>query len=351
MIRRRTIAGSLALPALCLALAGPAWAQDDPKAARPIWQATDLAGRSVQVPAAQQPTLILFIKAEQPQSEQALRTAAALLEKAGPLQAVAVFSGPEAKLSALKLTQNKLWPAAVVADPNYAISGAMSIRAWPSTELVLASGEKCLHIAGLPGSYQRDLAAHLAFATGKIDRPTLEKQLAETGLVEDDPQQVARRHLHLARQHLAQGQVPQAHAELLAGLKIQPENALLRLALADVQVTLGHPEKALADLESLPADAAPAWQLGLLRGRALVALGRGDEAATTLEQALHLNPDPAPAHYLLGLVHQQRGDWENAARAFRAAFEATAAGRQAAVTPPVLRIDAPDRETAPGNQP
>ena len=101
----------------------------------------------------------------------------------------------------------------------------------------------------------------------------------------------------------------------------------LRLAMAEVHVMAGDASSALGVLDGMDASQAPAWQLETLRGRALVALGRWEEARATLDEALKLNPDPARAHYFLGRVLAHQGEWPGAAKHYRAAFEhAPAAG-------------------------
>ena len=50
-------------------------------------------------------------------------------------------------------------------------------------------------------------------------------------------------------------------------------------------------------------------------------------SAEVLKRAIALNPDPAEAYYALGLLHQHKGEWEPAAKAYRAAFESTVPGR------------------------
>jgi Flp pilus assembly protein TadD len=74
-----------------------------------------------------------------------------------------------------------------------------------------------------------------------------------------------------------------------------------------------------------------------------VALKQWDSAATVLARAVRLNPEPGEAYYALGLLHEQRGDWTAAAKAFRCAFESTPAGRLVAVpeTPSVSQPPKP----------
>jgi len=78
----------------------------------------------------------------------------------------------------------------------------------------------------------------------------------------------------------------------------------------------------------------PPWQVPLLRGRALMALGEWEQAAKVLPEAMKLNPDPTEAHYLLGLVYEHEKNYADAAGEYRKAFESTAPGTVFATTRP-----------------
>ena len=61
----------------------------------------------------------------------------------------------------------------------------------------------------------------------------------------------------------------------------------------------------------------PAW---FIQARGLLEAGRPDEARATIERHLAEAPDDASAHYLLGLVHERRGDGVAARTAYEAAL-------------------------------
>jgi tetratricopeptide (TPR) repeat protein len=91
--------------------------------------------------------------------------------------------------------------------------------------------------------------------------------------------------------------------------------------MARVLILQGHAKEAIEQLDSLPLGAVPPAQLAVLRGRALIGLEKWDDANKALEPSIGLNPDPAEAHYLLGLVHQHNNDFAHAAESFRKAYE------------------------------
>ena len=71
-------------------------------------------------------------------------------------------------------------------------------------------------------------------------------------------------------------------------------------------------------------------------GRSYVQILRGEDAADVergLRQILSRHPTEGRAHYLMGLVHQQRNDLEQAATSFRHAAESLMSQRDVWTTP------------------
>lgn len=291
------------------------------------WSTTDLQGKKVAVPAADRPTVILFVRADQPQSQQAVQQALPVIQTAGNVQAILVLSGHQNQATAQKLAQQLQWPGAVVLDPEYAASGQMQVHVWPTTVLANAAGEQVAHLGGVSNTYANELSAYLTFAAGTIDRAILTQKLATTRIVGDSNAQMASRHLQVAERLLEKGRLEEARTELAEGLKRERGSVPLKVAMAKVLLQLNDVKGAMELIDALdPAVVAP-WQLSLLRGKAAIAQGQVDQAITHLQGALKLNPNPAEVQYELGKAYQQKGDQQQAAVAFRAAFEATTAGK------------------------
>jgi tetratricopeptide (TPR) repeat protein len=305
--------------------------EDTPKEQPAIrWRATDTAGNAVSVPSAGKISVVLFVMTDQVRSDEAMAQLRALLAdeaRGAGVQPVAVVSGHGAGVGAAQLAGSDKWPWPVVVDVDYEASGLMSVRVWPTTVIVDGAGKRIAHMPGLRESYTKDMRAYLDFVHGTIDESVLERRLDTNGTVASTPSRVASRHLHLAEKLLEKGQVGLARKELVRGLAGAPDDVPLQLTLARVHLMIGEPGEALAVLDALDTDAAPAWRLGTLRGRALVALKRFDEARGALADALRINPDPAEAYYFLGRVHEHFGEWEQAADAYRNAFEKSTAAK------------------------
>lgn len=293
------------------------------------WSGMDIDGKAVSIPV-DRPSVVAFVRADQDQSKAALKQILAVAD-AKAVQVVVILSGPAATELAKKLKADisKDWP--IAADPDFAATGKMNIHVWPTTLVIKPDGTQVAHLAGMPKSFTTELAAYLEYASGKLDDAALKTRLSTQDVVTDSPAQAASRHLQVAHRLLEQGQTDQAQSELSAGLKIAPNDSLLQLTLAKVQVMLNHPKEALELLDKVPASASPGWQVSQIRGRALILQDKWADAKAILPEALKLNPDPAEAHYLLGLCFQHDQDPKNAAEQFRLAFEKTAGGSKTAV--------------------
>ena len=328
-------AAVVALAAVGLAAAEPA----APAAPKRELSATDIDGNPVQVPHAEKPTLLVFFMADQPQSQKEAEEITAAVGAHPEVQVVTLVSGQQAEASA-KALKGKL-PGAVVLDKDYALAGKMSVNAWPTTLLIQPDGQELAHLAGFAKSFARDLEAYLDFSAGKIDRETLAHRLAGTQVIEDDPHQMARRHLEMAERQLAKGFLSAARLELERGLRLDPKNAGLQLADANLTLLQGDAAQALALLDKIDAASVPPWKVDTVRGRILVATKQWEAAATVLEKAVRLNPEPGEAWYALGLMHEAKGQWQQAAQAYRSAFESTPSGRMLKVVEPASPAAAP----------
>ena len=314
-----------ALAAAAVALAAFGATAAEPAAPKRELSATDIDGKPVQVPQAEKPTLLVFLMADQPQSQKEAEEIAAAVGSHPGVQVVTLVSGQQAETSA-KMLKGKL-PGAVVIDKDYALAGKMSVRAWPTTLVIQPDGQELAHLAGFAKSFAKDLDSYLDLATGKIDRETLQRRIAAAQVIEDDPHQMARRHLEMAERQLAKGFLAEARQELERGMRLDPKNADLALANANLALLGGDAIQALALLDKMDPASVPPWKIDTVRGRALVALKQWDAAAAVLEKAVRLNPEPGEAWYALGRMHEAKGEWQQAAHAYRAAFESTSSGR------------------------
>jgi tetratricopeptide (TPR) repeat protein len=315
-----------------------ALAEDPPAAASQSvsvkWGGTDVrGGGQLSVPAEDRKlaTIMLFLRVDQLQSSEAVAQVKEILatgDGAKSTQVITVFSGESGKDSARKLAADPKWTWPLVVDPDHAVSGQMGVHAWPTTLVIGHDGKQLCHLAGYGDAYTRTIGGYLELAAGKVDEAALKAELEGNHVVVDSPAQMASRHLKVAQRLLERGLVDQAKVELAEVVKHAPADLAGRLSLADALLIVGQPKEAMQILDGSAAGAAPSWQADVLRGRALVALEKWDEAREVLSGAVKRATAPAEAWYELGKVYQHQGDAGKAASAYRAAFEATGEGKR-----------------------
>jgi tetratricopeptide (TPR) repeat protein len=314
----------------CLVLIGvfiaQGWAKDAPAASEAVrFEAVDVAGKALTVPDAGRTTVLLFLLAGQAQGGQAVAALRETVGEAADVRVVAVVGGAEAAGQVRSMVAEKCpWP--IVLDVDHALSGRLSVHAWPTTVIVSPQGVQVAHVAGLPKAYASNVEAYLARAAGRIDRAGLERRLANHEAVLDSSEQMAERHVQVASRLLQKGLVEQSRAELGRAVAMRPTDAGVQAELVDLLLRAGDAKGAAAVLEQMDRNVATA-RVKVLRGKLLIASGKWDEARALLTAAVQLNPDPAEGLYQLGLVYQHDGDWPRAAEACRRACEHAPGGR------------------------
>lgn len=308
--------------ALALALLPAAFARQ-PDVVPPVrFDTTAIDGTKITIPSADAISILAFVRPDQEQSASALsQIRQALSDSATKHRVIVIVSGErDAKQLGVDTTG---WTIAT--DPDFAASGAFNVHVWPTTTIVTTDGRQAGHLAGLSGSFKADFIDHLAFASGKIDQVELKRRLSDQHFVADNPKQRADRNVTVATRMLDAGHADQAAALVAAATKLQPDDPELQVLQCRVLLAQKKPADALELVNKLPTASVPAWQLSVLRGRALIDLNRWDEAATALADATKLNPRPGEAHYLKGKVHAHAAAWQQAAAEFQSAYESRSA--------------------------
>lgn len=229
----------------------------------------DVNGAKLSVPTDQKISILAFVRADQPQSREALATLKSTVPD-GSAQVIVIVSGPSAPEQVKQLAADRgiTWP--LVADPEFATSGSAGVHVWPTTVIVQKDGQQAAHLAGMPISYASDLQAHLDHAQSKIDNVALEQRLNHHAVVGDDAAQMADRHLQIAQRLLETNDPAKAREQLDAGLKLQPKNPKLLMTLAKVLVLSNQMKDAQEVVDRIDPRSVPQWQIDVLRGRIFV---------------------------------------------------------------------------------
>jgi tetratricopeptide (TPR) repeat protein len=214
-------------------------------------------------------------------------------------------------------------PKLVAHDPERRAYGDYRILVIPSV-IVVNAERKVIHaMPAFSARYQAGLTDALLFATGKIDEPQFESTLSAQGAPPSQADLRATRIIQMARQLARRGMPDMAEERYREAIKLSPGNAEARLGLADVLIAQDRLEQAESELKSL-ADQRPDCvdaALGLIHVRIL----RGGESLLMAESDLSALPKERAAlpraHYLWGLIHEQRGETKDAAASYRRAAE------------------------------
>jgi tetratricopeptide (TPR) repeat protein len=125
-----------------------------------------------------------------------------------------------------------------------------------------------------------------------------------------------------------------------------PNNPLIRLRLASAYTQQGRPREALLLLDTIAAQSKKLSEYHLERGRALLLLGRLDEAFSAGSAAQRLAPRTPQPYMLLGHILALRGDSKGAQEKFAKAAEVDPAFVPAHLTAGQLHLAAKDPGSA-----
>ncbi len=128
---------------------------------------------------------------------------------------------------------------------------------------------------------------------------------------------------NLGRQLFRRGLPDLAEEKYREALELSPEYGPARIGLGLLQLRRGR--LAEAEQQFRTALASEPRSLDARIGLAYVQVLRGGDEVSEAESMLHAvladNPGEARGHFLLGLIHQQRGELDHAAARFRKAAE------------------------------
>ncbi len=284
------------------------------------WSGQDIHWTNVTIPVADRPSVLLFLRADQPQSRQAIKLVSEATPQVDLAQVVVVFCGENAREQAESFATTAItsWP--VVADTEYDLSGSLGVEVWPTTLVIQADGRVLAHMGGAAPSRTLEVAAYLDLATNQIDSGTLKQRLVQAGLIGDGPQKRAAWYLQMGRKLLGEGKADEARKTLADGLNSEPESIDLQVEMIRALVELKQANEAMEAIEKLPHDGVSAWERDLLRGRAIALQGNWSEARRLAESVLNQKPDLGEAHYFMGTVYEHDREWEKAAEEYRAAY-------------------------------
>jgi tetratricopeptide (TPR) repeat protein len=156
------------------------------------------------------------------------------------------------------------------------------------------------------------LEEHLERGDGYLEQEQYGEAIIEyKNVLQLDPNHAAA-HWGLARAYLRNRQTREGFWELRETARLDPDNLEAKLQFGQLSMYAGELEESLKQANEVIAGDPNRVTGHLLKGRALEALRRPDEAQAAYAKAVEVDPDSSAALLLLAIHHRRRGDRETA---------------------------------------
>jgi tetratricopeptide (TPR) repeat protein len=215
-------------------------------------------------------------------------------------------------------------PTIILHDPERAVFGAYEVAVMPSAVVIDAEGRVVHAVAGLSSRFEDTLLDSLLLAAGKLSVEKFDQAMAGQTAAGPSEQAIrAERIAQLAKQLASRGLDDMAMEKYAEALKLDPARIQARQELG--MLLLRKKRLAEAEKEFRTVLAADGKSMQATLGLAYVQTLRGGaelaEAERTVRDALAKNPAQAKAHFLLGLILEQKNKPEDAAASFKKAAQ------------------------------
>lgn len=289
------------------------------------WEGRDALGQPITLPFEDKPTLLLLVRGRPESDVQTLKAVRSWFDRkdhdpdAQRVVVVADLAGDNTLLDEVRAVCDASWR--IVSEPPADVTG-QTPKALPMAVVLEPDGRVVARLGGAPRTLALTVEAYLNLArTSEDPRDAMRKQ--NNGTVGAHHGVEAEQYLRVVRRLVEQKQYPKALEVLGEAIPLHPEDPSLAMELVRVLVDSGQPAQAIDALDRLPAASRPEPVADVLRARSLIALDRWDAARPIVEAVLDKHPETKDAHYLMGLIHQHTGEWQQAAESFRAAMPAS----------------------------
>lgn len=280
------------------------------------WNATDVRGNAVNIPAGDRPMVLAIVRADSGERDDLINRVQTSLPKDVETQIVLIVSGAGSDEVA-KSIQTSL---PVISDESNGATEAMGVRGWPMVLVLKSDGLDVARLTGSPESIALKLPDYIRLAAGKIDEAALRNRLTTQPAPPDGEKQLARS-LRAARILLDEGKLSQA-GDLLHEARIaHPDSMAVRTMQVETLLAMERPGDAETLLASIPADKIEEVVRAKLFARILIISERWSGVRTLLEDGVQKFPNDADIHYLLGKVYEHDNQFKEATEQYRIASD------------------------------
>jgi peroxiredoxin/TolA-binding protein len=239
-----------------------------------------------------------------------------------PIRSVLV-TAQQIKPEDLRLEAGQRLPTTILRDPDRRVFGQYRVAVLPSVVVIDKEGRVVHAAAGHTARLADVVLDSLLFASGKLSAEQLDKALNPEPTTAATSDFRAERTLQLARQLARRGMDELAMEKHLEALQLDPKLMAAHLDLGMLLLKQRRLADAEAQFRAVLSEQPTSMQAQL--GLAFVQTQRGgrelDEAEKTVRELLARNPNLARAHYLLGLISEQRNKSDDAAASFKKAAQ------------------------------
>jgi Flp pilus assembly protein TadD len=215
-------------------------------------------------------------------------------------------------------------PGTFARDPERRAFGAFQVAVMPSVVVIGTDGKVVYAVAGLVPRFADVVTDALLYACGKLSAESFDRSLNPVPATQPTEAAVkAERVAQLARQLARRGLPDMAADKYREAIELNPRQMAARLGFGTLLLNRRRLAEAEVQFRAVLAEQPDSKQASI--GLAFVQAQRGgselEAAEKTVRGVLVQNPFDPRAHYLLGLIYQQRNKPEDAAASFKKSSE------------------------------
>ncbi len=290
----------------------------------------DLNGRDIPLTFGRRPVVLVFWRANQSFSLEALKDLEEIKKEFSPkgveILAVAEGSEPLSSIQSALKTLGLTYP--VYLDADRKAEERFGVIVFPSTGILGADGQLKFYLPSRNSNYREIIQARLKMELGVIKESEFEQQMKRLGEELGGERARAEDHLKRGLRLSRQGKPKEALLELRQALSLDREMIDANLGLGYVYLNLGEPKTAQNEFQAVLKQhpASPSAKLGI--GICAVRLGDLDKGIGILQEAVEINPDPVQGYFELGHAYEKKGDLAKAMHAYKWAVRKLLQGRR-----------------------
>jgi Tfp pilus assembly protein PilF/peroxiredoxin len=223
-----------------------------------------------------------------------------------------------------KLAREWTFPATILRDAERQAFETYRVTVLPSVVVIDSKGKVVHAFAAYTSRFADTFKNAMALAVGDIDRAAFEKRLHPPANEETDAKRVrAQRLSELARQLARRRLSELAVQKYNEAIELAPDYVPAHLGLGVLELNQRHLPEAERHFNAVLSVEPKSIEASL--GLAFLMTLRGDKELDTADRlvrgVLAEKPDEPQAHYLMGRIHEQRGEKDAATASFKKAAE------------------------------